>query len=293
VKNKVALIFGSTGQDGVYLNNLLQQQHVAAINVSRTNSSVMGDVGDRKFVDDLIKENKPDYIFHLAANSTVRHDVLFENHKTICNGTLNILESTRLYCPSARVFLSGSALQFRNEGLPINENTPFEATSPYAVARIQSVYAARYFRQVFELQVYVGYFFNHDSPFRAEHHVNQKIVKAAKRIAQGSKEKLVLGNIGVQKEFNYAGDVVEAVWMLVNQQDIFEAVIGGGKAYRILDWLSYCFKRLDLKWEDAVVLEENYVSQYEILVSDPKLIMSLGWRPRTDIYELANMMLNE
>lgn len=289
------MIFGSTGQDGYYLNKFLRLHHVTTINVSRKNSDngLTGDVGNRKFVEEIIKEYKPDFIFHLAANSTVRHDVQFENHETISTGTLNILESVRLYSPSSKIFLSGSALQFRNEGLPIDEKAPFEAGSPYAVARIQSVYAARYYRKAFGLQVYVGYFFNHDSPLRTEQHVNQKIVKAAQRIAQGSKEKLMLGNIEVQKEFNYAGDVVQAVWVLVNQQDTFEAVIGSGKAYRILDWLVYCFESLHLEWEDAVVLKENFELQYQVLVSDPKLIMSLGWQPKVDFYQLANMMLHE
>lgn len=293
MKNRVAVIFGSTGQDGFYLNSLLQQQHVTTINISRKNSDVIGDVGDYGFVSDMIKKHQPDFIFHLAANSTPRHDVLFENQKTICDGTLNILESARLYSPSARIFLSGSALQFRNEGLPINEHTAFEADSPYAVARIQSAYAARYYRKAFGLRVYFGYFFNHDSRFRTEQHVNQKIAKAAKRISLGSKEKLVLGNIEVQKEFNFAGDVVEAIWILVNQEEISEAVIGSGKAYRILDWLTYCFEQAGLNWRDSVVLQENFIPQYQILVSDPKLMMSLGWRPTTDIYQLANMMLND
>jgi GDPmannose 4,6-dehydratase len=293
VKNKVAIIFGSSGQDSFYLNAILQQQNVVAINISRKSSDVIGDVGDYKFVGDIIKQHQPDFIFHLAANSTVQHNALFENHKTICDGTLNILENTRLFCPSAKIFLSGSALQFRNEGLPINEKTPFEGESPYAVARIQSVYAARYYRKAFGLKIYVGYFFNHDSRFRTEQHVNQKIAKAAKRISLGSKEKLVLGNIEVQKEFNFAGDVVQAIWILMNQENVFEAVIGSGKAYRILDWLAYCFDSMDLKWEDAVILQDNYVPQYQILVSDPGLIMSLGWHPVTDIYQLANMMLND
>lgn len=293
MKNKVAVIFGSTGQDGFYLKGLLQQQHVVTVNISRKNSDVTGDVGDYRFVTDIIRKYQPDFIFHLAANSTPRHDVLFENQRTICDGTLNILESARLYCPSAKIFLSGSALQFRNEGLPINEHTAFEADSPYAVARIQSVYAARYYRKAFGLQVYFGYFFNHDSRFRTEQHVNQKIAKAAKRISLGSKEQLVLGNIEVQKEFNFAGDVVEAIWILVNQGEIAEAVIGSGKAYRILDWLSYCFERVGLNWEDSVVLQENFIPQYQILVSDPKLMMGLGWQPGTDMYQLANMMLND
>src|SRR5277367_2342099 len=108
-------------------------------------------------------------------------------------------------------------MQFKNEGLPIDELTPFEASSPYSVSRIQSVYAARYYRSVFGLEVYTGYFFNHDSPLRAENHVNQKIAAAVKRIGAGSNEKLYLGNINVRKEFNYAGELVEAVWILVNQ----------------------------------------------------------------------------
>jgi GDPmannose 4,6-dehydratase len=293
VKNKVAVIFGSAGQDGFYLNSLLRNQHILTVNVSRKNSEVNGDVSDYKFVSDLIKKHQPDFVFHLAANSTPRHDALFENQRTICDGTLNILESARLNAPSAKIFLSGSALQFRNEGFPINEKTAFEADSAYAVARIQSVYAARYYRKAFGLRAYVGYFFNHDSPFRTEQHVNQKIAKAAKRISLGSKEELVLGNIEVQKEFNFAGDMVEAVWLLVNQEEVSEAVIGSGKAYRILDWLSYCFESVGLNWEEAVVLEENYISPYQILVSDPKLITDLGWRPMTSMYQLADMMLND
>ena len=293
MKNKIAVIFGSAGQDGFYLSALLRQQQVETVRISRRSSDVIGDVGDYRFVGDIINTYRPDFVFHFAANSTPRHDALFENQRTISDGTLNILESVRLHSPSSRVFLSGSALQFRNEGLPIHEKTAFEADSPYAVARIQSVYAARYYRRAFGLRAYVGYFFNHDSPLRTEQHVNQKIAKAALRIASGSREKLSLGNIDVQKEFNFAGDVVEAVWMLVNQEDVFEAVIGSGKAYRISDWLSYCFEKVGLRWEDAVILQEGFVPQYQILVSDPKLIVSLGWRPKVDFYQLANSMLNE
>jgi GDPmannose 4,6-dehydratase len=292
VKNSIAVIFGSGGQDGYYLRELLKRQEVVTVNISRKGGELSGDVGDYEFVAGVLEKHRPDFIFHLAANSTVRHDVMFENHRTISTGSLNILEGARLYCPSAKIFLSGSALQFRNIGEPINERALFDAESPYAVSRLQSVYAGRYFRSAFGLRVYFGYFFNHDSPLRTEHHVNQKIVRAVQRIAGGSGEKLVLGNIDVRKEFNYAGDAVNAVWTLVNQEEVFEAVIGSGKAYRILDWLEYCCDRKGIKWRDAVVLEDKYVPQYQVLVSDPGLIMGLGWRPEVDIYELANMMLD-
>lgn len=287
-----SIIFGIDGQDGFYLTRLLQRMKVEVFGVSRSDTEwTKGDVADFAFVQETVKTHKPDFIFHFAANSATRHEALFENHNAISTGTLNILESVRLHCPSTKVFLSGSAMQFKNDGKPINEQTPFEASSPYSVARIHSVYAGRYFRQAFGMKIYVGYFFNHDSPLRSEQHVNQKIIAAAKRIAGGSAEKLELGNIDIQKEFNYAGDVVEAVWLLVNQDKIFEAVIGSGKTYSIKDWVEYCFRQINMNWKDHVVLKQDYVPEYKTLVSDPRLIKSIGWRPVVDFYKLADKML--
>lgn len=286
-------MFGSNGQDGFYLGKRLAGSGIRVVRISRRNSEVIGDVADAMFTAEQISIHQPDYIFHFAANSTTRHEALYDNHAAISTGSLNILESTRLYCPSAKIFLSGSALQFRNEGLPINEQTPFEAGSAYSVARIQSVYAARYYRKAFGTQVYVGYFFNHDSPLRSEQHVNQKIARAAKRISQGSKEKLVLGNINVRKEFNFAGDMMEAVWLFMKQDAVHELVIGSGKAYPIADWVSCCFEKLNLDWKESVILQDDFIPEYQVLVSDPKLLMSLGWQPRVDLSQLANLMINE
>lgn len=285
------IIFGINGQDGYYLTQLLTLNKVEVIGVSRSNAEFNGDVADYSFIESIVKHHQPDYIFHFAANSTTRHSALFDNHNAISTGTLNILECVRLYCPTTKVFLSGSAMQFKNEGVPIDEQTPFEGSSPYSVARIQSVYAGRYYRSAFGLRVYFGYFFNHDSPLRSERHVNQKIVNSVKRIANGSTEMLELGNIDVKKEFNYAGDVVEAVWMLVNQDTIFEAIIGSGDAHSIKEWLEYCFKKVNKNWEDHVIINHDFVSDYEILVSDPKLIRSIGWQPKVDFYKLADMMM--
>lgn len=286
-----AIIFGANGQDGHYLKLLLKSHHIQVIEVSRSGAGIRGDIGIFPFVEEIIKNNQPKYIFHLAANSTTRHNALFNNHEAISTGTLNILESVKLYCPAALVFLSGSAMQFKNEGLPINELTEFEASSPYSIARIQSVYAGRYYRKAFGLKVYVGYFFNHDSPLRTENHVNQKIVRAVQRIEKGSAEKLELGNIEVHKEFNFAGDVVNAIWALVNQQVIFEAVIGSGDAFSIKEWVKYCFEKINRNWEDFVVIKDAYIPEYQMLVSDPVLIKRLGWEPNTNFYQLADMML--
>ncbi len=286
-----ALIWGANGQDGHYLAALLQSNNIETIKISRNGDDIKGDVSNFDFVESLIKHQQPNYIFHLAANSTTQHAALFENHETISTGTLNILEAVRLHCPPAKVFLSGSAMQFKNEGLPINELTAFEASSAYSVARIQSVYAGRYYRAAFGLKVYVGYFFNHDSPLRGEKHVNQKIVKAVQRIAQGSNELLELGNIDVRKEFNYAGDCMEAIWILINQDAVFETVIGTGKAYSIKDWIVGCFDKIGVNWENFVVVKQGFVPEYQTLVSNPQLIYSLGWKPRVDFYQLIDLMM--
>lgn len=290
-KSVTAIIFGSNGQDGHYLRTLLSHNNIEIICISRKGNALHGDVGNYGFVADQIQKHRPSYIFHFAAISTTHHRALFENHQTISTGTLNILEAVKLHCPEAKVFISGSAMQFRNNGLPIDEQTPFEGSSPYSVARIQSVYAARYYRKL-GLKVYVGYFFNHDSPLRSEHHVNQKIVKAVKRIQNGSTEKLELGNIDVKKEFTYAGDTVEAVWMLVNQDLVFEAVIGSGKAYSIKEWVDYCFKKIDRNWRDFVVSKNDFKAEYDVLVSNPKIIKSLGWEQTVNFYQLADIMMD-
>lgn len=286
-----AVIFGAGGQDSFYLGELLRERHIEVIGISRKGNFIHGDVSNYQFVESVIKDQKPDYIFHLAANSTTRHFALFENHATISTGTLNVLEAVRLHSPHTKVFLSGSAMQFRNDGLPINEETPFEASSAYSVARIQSVYAGRYYREKFGIKVYIGYFFNHDSPLRTELHVNQKIVKAVQRIAKGSNEVLELGNIDVQKEFGYAGDSVGAIWALVSQDNIFEAVIGTGEAYTIKDWVIQCFERTGKNWNDFVVFKQDFIPEYKILVSNPGLIKSLGWDPEVGMKQLVELMM--
>ena len=284
-----AIIFGASGQDGFYLRQLLDRHNVETIGVSRSGSDAVGDVADRQFVEKLIRNYQPEYVFHLAANSTTRHEAVFDNHEAVGSGTINILEAVYKHSSQSKVFLSGSAVQFENNGTPIDENTSFAPLSPYSVSRIHSVYAGRYYRSL-ALKVYVGYFFNHDSPHRTAQHINQKIALAAKRIATGSNEKFEIGDLSVRKEFNYAGDVVKAIWCLVNQETVLEAVIGCGKAYSIEDWLNLCFTRFGKNWRDYVIIKDNFKPEYKILVSNPALICSLGWQPETNIEELAEMM---
>lgn len=289
-----AIIFGINGQDGYYLTNILKSNGIEVIGVDiRGDNVIIGDISDFNFVENLVKQHSPDFIFHFAALSSTRHDALFANHKAISTGTLNILESVRQHCPDCKVFLSGTALQFKNIGQPISENTPFEVKSAYAVSRVDSVYSARYFRDMFGIKVYIGYFFNHDSPRRPVQHVSQLIVSGIKEIAKSTKDKLEIGDIDVKKEFNYAGDIMDAVWILVNQERIFEVVMGSGEAHSLKEWVEYCFTKIGKNWEEYVVKKEGFKSEYEILVSDPTVIKSLGWKPKVDFHKLADMMMED
>lgn len=283
-----AIIWGANGQDGYYLSSLLQQQGVEVVPVTRS-PQMQIEITNYDEVVAFIRHHQADYLFNFAADSTTRHDAWQNNHDTISTGTLHILEAIKEHSPGTRVFLSGSGLQFRNNGLPINEKDAFDVTSIYAVARIHMTYLARYYRR-FGLKIYVGYFFNHDSPRRSDRHINKKIIDVAQRIANGSTEKLSIGDVTVRKEFGFAGDIVKAVWTLVQQETVQEAVIGTGNAYAIADWLQICFSKYGLQWQDHVVAAEQFTPEYKVLVSDPSTIKGLGWEPETTIEGLANLM---
>jgi GDPmannose 4,6-dehydratase len=287
-----AIIFGANGQDGFYLSKLLEEKGIAVIGVSRSGNFLKTNIGSFTEVADLIKSTAPDFVFHLAANSTTRHDALFENHETISTGTFNILEAVRLHAPNTKVFISGSGLQFENKNLPIKETDPFEARDAYSVSRIQSVYAARYFRTL-GLKVYVGYFFNHDSPRRSERHMAQKIAATARNVAKGVAEKLEIGDMSVVKEWTYAGDVVEGIWLFVNQDEIFETNISSGIGYSILDWVKVCFGLIGKDYQDYISEKNSFTAEYRQLVSDAGLIKSLGFNPKVSFEDLAKMMIDE
>lgn len=287
---QTALIFGANGQDAHYLAGLCRRRGIEPVSCSRSDGPWLRcDVSDRAAVDELVRDRRPSLIFHLAARSTTRHDALFENHAAISTGTLNVLESARLHAPDARVFLTGSGVQFRNTGRPISEHDEFEASSPYALARIHSVYAARYYRSL-DLRVFVGYLFHHESPLRKPTHISKMIADAARRIADGSKEVIELGDDTVEKEYTFAGDVVEGMLALVTQDRVFEAVIGSGAAYSIRDWLDACFGAVGVNWRGHVKFQEGFVPEYQRLVSNPKTMHDLGWRPKVGFAELAGIM---
>jgi len=286
-----ALVFGANGQDGFYLAQSLRARGIECVGVDRFGDMRHGDVADYAFVHQIIGEQKPAFIFHLAARSTTHHDGLFDNHAAISTGSLNILEAVHREWRSARVLLCGSGVQFQNYGTPISEETPFAATSPYAVARIHAVYAARYYRTL-GIQAYVAYLFHHESPKRPPDHLTQRIVRVAQRIHNGSSEVLDIGDLSVEKEWTFAGDVVNGMLTLLDQDATFEAVIGSGETHSIQDWVSTCFALAGLDWTQHVRQREGFVPEYPRLCSNPARIRALGWRPGISFTALAEMMMH-
>lgn len=288
-----AIIFGINSQDGYYLSLYCQQQNIEVIGVSRSPGDwLVCSVANREYVQDIIKSNKPDYIFHLAAVSSTKYSVLFENNDTIVNGTLFILDAVKEYCPSAKVFITGSGLQFINKGVAIKETDDFFYGSAYAMSRTQSVCAARYYRQL-GLQVYVGYLFHHESPRRKISHVSKKVAETAKRVARGSNESIVIGDLSVKKEWGYAKDISEGIFHLCNQECVFESCIGTGKYYSIGQWVEACFALAGKDWRNHVEASPpDFIPEYPVLYSDPTTMKNLGWEHKTSFENLVAIMMN-
>ena len=273
------------------MTRLCQQQQIDAVTVARSPGfQCQGSVADRALVETLVKQ-KPDYIFHLAANSTTRHSALFENHETISTGTLNILESVKTYSPESRVLIVGSGVQFKNTGRAISENDAFEAANAYAIARIQSVYAARYFRSL-GINAYIAYLFHHESPYRHANHISKMITDKIKGILAGQSEIITIGDARVQKEWAFAKDIVEGIFTLINQKQVFEAAIGTGVAHSIMDFLTECFEQVNLPMKSHVEFLSNFTPEYYTLVSNPHTINQLGWKAKTDLKDLVKILLS-
>jgi GDPmannose 4,6-dehydratase len=286
-----ALIFGAAGQDGYYLTRSCVARNLDVVGIDRTGAAIEGDVSDFAFVQRCIRDHQPHYVFHLAAASSTRHEALFDNHAAISSGTLNILEAVYRAALPTRIFLCGSGVQFQNDGTPISEETPFAGTSPYAVARIHSVYAARYYRKM-GVRAYVGYLFHHESPRRPEDHVSQLVARAAKQIANGSSQMLEIGSLAVEKEWTFAGDVTEAMLLLLSQDVVHEAIIGTGETHSIQEWMEECFGLVGLDWRLYVREKPGYIPEYPRLCANPATMRRLGWKPQVSFKELAAMMMS-
>lgn len=278
-----AIITGGNGQDGYYLAELLRHYQIEPVLVNRGSGI---ELGSAQVVEGLVESVRPEFIFHLAANSTVDHMAASHNHDTISSGSLNILEAVKKHAPQCRVFLAGSAYQFLNNGNAIKETDPWDTRSVYCAARGYSNLLARAYRSM-GLSVYFGYFFHHDSPRRGMRHLSGQIANAAK-----SRIPISIGDVTVVKEWTWAGDSMEAVWSLVNQDAIWEANIGTGIGRTVAEFCDACYRCAGLHWRDYVFADENFKPHFRRLVCNPERIYSTGWRPRYDLEYLANAMVN-
>jgi GDPmannose 4,6-dehydratase len=288
------VIFGAAGQDGRYLRAAHRRRGDRVLSFSRTASDEVAhlDVGDRAAVTEVIASERPRVVYQLAAASTTRHEALWDNQSAIVNGTLNVLEAIWSHCRETTVVVAGSALQFRNRGEAIHENDPFEADSAYSLARIQATHAARYYRGR-GVRAHVAYLFHHDSPWRRPPHVSARICQDVAAIARGTGTDVEVGDLSVEKEWGYAGDVAEALVTLAAQSEVFEAVVGTGEAHSIGEWVERCFFHAGIPSAGRIRTREGFRAEYGRLVSNPETVRRLGWSPRVSFDELAGAMMRQ
>jgi GDPmannose 4,6-dehydratase len=316
---KKALITGITGQDGSYLADLLLEKGYEVYGLIRRSSSfntgriehlykdphegevrlrlVYGDLNDGSRLNHLIRTVKPDEIYNLGAQSHVRvsFDIPEYTADTTGLGVLRLLDAIRETGHECKIYQASSSEMFgRARETPQTENTPFYPRSPYGAAKVYAYWITVNYRESYGLFACNGILFNHESPRRGETFVTRKITRALGRIVHGLQDKLYLGNLDAKRDWGYAGDYVEAMWMMMQQPEADDFVVATGEAYSIRDFLDEAFGLVNLKWEDYVAIDDRYYRPAEVdhLLGDAsKARDKLGWCPRVDFKGLVKMMV--
>ena len=311
---KTALITGINGQDGSYLAELLlnkgynvwgilkrnsvAENQTARIpeNVYKKLNLVYGDMTDIPSLISVIQKSKPDEIYNLAAQSHVRvsFDLPEETTATIAIGTLRILEAIRTLKPDIRFYQASSSEMFGdNPENPQKETTRLMPASPYACAKVYAHNLCRNYRESYKMHISSGILFNHESPRRGETFVTRKITMAAARIKLGLQEKLYLGNLDAKRDWGFAGDYVEAMWLMLQQEKPDDYVIATGKTYSVRQFLNIVFEYAGLSVDEYVDFDERLLRPHEVplLLGDAtKAKEKLNWSYKTDLKSLAIMM---
>lgn len=316
-----ALITGITGQDGSYLAELLLNKGYRVHGLVRRSSSFStgridhlykdvhenptlllhyGDLTDGQALTNLVQEIEPDEIFNLGAQSHVR--VSFDQPVyTLMSdgvGALNVLEAARLLNKRKQVKVyqaSSSEMYGKVLETPQTETTPFNPQSPYACAKVYAFFQTINYRRSYDLFACNGILFNHESPRRGETFVTRKITRAATRIKLGLQKKLYLGNLDAKRDWGYAKDYVEAMWLMLQQSEPEDFVIATGETYTIRAFLDMVFEQLELDWQEFVEVDKRYFrpAEVDLLLGDAsKAREKLGWTPATDVRELARIMVD-
>jgi len=315
---KRAFITGITGQDGSYLAELLIEKGYEVHGLIRRSSSFntaridhlyrdphdpearlflhYGDLTDGSRLVTLIERIQPDEVYHLGAQSHVR--VSFDEPEftgdTTGLGTTRLLEALRVTKVPARFYQASSSEMFGATPPPQNEETPFYPRSPYGAAKLYSYWMTRNYREAYGLFAVNGILFNHESPRRGETFVTRKITIAAAKIAAGLQNELWLGNLDSRRDWGYAKEYVEAMWLMLQVDEPRDYVVATGTSYSIRDFLQFSFEHVGLEWEKYVRFDERYLRPTEVddLVGDASLAESaLGWKPKVLTPELAALMV--
>ena len=310
---KTALITGVTGQDGSYLAELLLNKGYRVVGLKRRTSLICTDridhiynhpnfslryfeLNDTGCMWSLLREYEPDEIYNLAAQSHVR--VSFENPEStvdsIAMGTLRLLEAARHVVPNVRFYQASSSEMFGdNPAHPQDENTKLIPASPYACAKVFAHNLVRNYRESYGMHASSGILFNHESPRRGETFVTRKITLAAAKIKLGLQNKLLLGNLDAKRDWGFAGDYVEAMWLMTQQQDADDYVVATGETHTVREFLNLVFHIAELDVEKHVEIDSRLFRPHEVplLLGDPaKATQQLGWTPKVDFEGLARMM---
>lgn len=316
---KTAFITGITGQDGSYLTELLLAKGYAVHGLIRRASTFnthridhlyrdphdpgarlllhYGDLTDGSRLTTLLERIGPDEVYHLAAQSHVR--VSFDEPEYTSDvtalGTTRILEALRAAAIPARFYQASSSEMFGNTAPPQNELSTFAPRSPYAAAKLHSYWMTRMYREAYGIYAVNGILFNHESPRRGETFVSRKITMAAARIAAGEQDVLYLGNLDARRDWGYAKEYVEAMWLMLQANDPGDFVVATGTSYSVRDFLDFAFGRVGLEWQRYVHHDDRYLRPTEVdnLVGDPTLAMErLGWKAQTLVPQLAALMVD-
>lgn len=315
--NKKALVTGLTGQDGSYLVELLlekeyevhglvrQVSHEKIKNIFRASDHLkdrikihFGDVTDFPTIRRLIATIKPDEIYHLAAQSQVK--ISFEDEFKTFNANINstqyFLSAIKELAPKAKFYFAGTSEMFGAvKVIPQDEATPFNPVSPYAISKLACFYLVKMYREAYNLFVCSGILFNHESPRRGFEFVTRKITSTIAQIKNGDATELVLGNLDAKRDWGFAGDYVEAMWLMLQQDSPDDLVIGTGENHTIREFVEMAFKEAGMDWKKYVVTDKanlRPIEVREVLANPAKAKKALGWVPMVKFPELVKMMVS-
>ena len=315
---KNALITGLTGQDGYYLTKFLLDKDYtvhgtirrsSTINTSRIDDLISeyqkegrlqlyySDLLDSSSLYSLISKINPEEVYNLAAQSHVA--VSFKNPvystQTGTIGSVSLLEAVKNVNNDIKFYQASSSEMFGGGSKnALNEESPFDPKSPYAASKVFAHNMTKIYRDSYNMFCVNGILFNHESPHRGETFVTRKITRAATRIHLGIQSKLILGNLDASRDWGFAGDFIEGMWMMMQHKQPDDWVLATGETYTVRDFLKITFKKLNLNWEDFVEVSERYFRPNEVdylLGDSSKAKKVLNWTPRTSFEELVDLMI--